>query len=273
MQTPLGRALVALAPLMLTTPVMAQGSFQHQADLSLGTRTSDFGDGFWQASYQYYFIPVDVTGPYALADFLTPRSSLRAAYFTFDSEVDSYSLGGTYHTPSNWQGSFDYTHSNTRTTDYDRYRVTLGYYWLDTGLLSLSYENTEQDGSGYSYDMDEFGVNWRHFWRYQGDSGLDWSLDYRHQSHSSHIYLPDWLDGWKESVNVYHGRADWYFNRSWYLGAAVHYHDGIEDFDYRVRTGYWWQFSRHVALNSSLGTDFDSDESGVAIGLALVGRF
>ncbi|GAA5190078.1 putative porin [Ferrimonas gelatinilytica] len=260
-------ALVGAGTLL---PALAQGEFQHEASAAVGSKGDGFGDGFWRIRYDYAFSPIKVGNqPYALARYLSPASSVRASYSEMD-DFDSFSVGGTYQSPSGWFGLFNYTRNQLEQLDQDEYEGGIGYYLTDTTTLTATYGRYERDYFATESEFNRYGLSLRHYFPLQTTQGLDTEFGYTRVD-DDHRF-PD--GRYQVDGNLYYARADWYITQSWFIGARYGYSDiGDDDDSWIVQTGYWWQIGRVFSLQALVGHEFNTFDDDLTLGLGFTARF
>ncbi|WP_051484586.1 putative porin [Shewanella waksmanii] len=327
MRKPAKYPIIAIAMLAVPSLVLANtGQFNHQADLSyINNDNIDSylsGSDLWQVNYRYYLDEVDVAnGPYALNGFLAQSSQFGAFYTAQQDSLsggakadsDFYGVDATYVFDNGWfvggryQQSKPAQLSNTFSQDSDEYGLSLGYYLNDNASITVFYSNESQDDSYKTLDnfinreektIDGFGIEYRHFIRFETTAGIDFYLVGEkqdiEQTNLSHWQSSPTTSQYQADVYVVSASLDWFINNSWSLGAHYmwrdlsyeynsdrnngYYESGSNSIDQlSLNTAYWWQFSDHLAAQfhaeQFFGDRYDGTLEGFSAGASLIGRF
>ncbi|MBY5993001.1 putative porin [Ferrimonas balearica] len=255
-------ALRLWTALLLLPAAAAQADFQHQASVALGTSSDDFGDGLVQSRYAYYFAPVQVgDAPYRLNTFLSPQSTLRVSY-GFDSNVDLYGVGGTFHSEGGWLAGADYGRLEVFGSTTDSLSLALGYDFQPGQRVTARYATLDRE---WGFDSSTYSIDYLGYFDLASTAGIAVNAGWAHTEY----------DGVGRDNDNLTLAAAWYLTQSWYLGADYLYFDdgGDSDDTWVLSTGYWWQFADHFALTADLSRFLDSGASGVAINLGFQARF
>ncbi|QSX39194.1 putative porin [Shewanella sedimentimangrovi] len=246
--------------------------FQHEASVSYGSNTDDFGDGSWNLGYRFYASPVSQEQqPYALSGFLAQTSNLGAGYTTVDdADLDAYHLDGQYVFGNKWflQAGYDKVEFGSDFASFDTHAYSLGggYYFNDHSAAFASYSRRESDSnqaiSGVS--VDSYGLGIRSFIKMQSTAGVDLQLNLNHSRFNSRYF-----DASNSTLNL---NADWYLTRAWSIGG--HYSIDEDGYDnYGLQTAYWLRLSDNISLTFALAKTIEPDGDGMFANMGLNGRF
>lgn len=231
-----------------TTDVDSSNTFQHEASVTLGTHTDDFGDGLWNLDYRYYFNPVNMeNGPHALSGFLAQESNIGAQYAQMGvvTDIVSYQVDGIYVFDSNWFIGASYNRVDfddnfyivSSVDDIVEYGARIGYFFNSASEVSFSYQ-TSSTSNNQSFSSDTgnvfsssnnsdyhlYSLAMHSFIPLASSTGLEllvnWSyINQDHEFNRSISPNDDFKSTSKTNGNIVTLSADWYINKAWSVGA------------------------------------------------------
>ncbi|WP_228290834.1 putative porin [Shewanella cyperi] len=264
-QIPLALAMMLASGLSYAA---ADVPFQHEASVSYGSNTDDFGDGSWNLGYRFYASPVSQEQqPYALSGFLAQTSNLGAGYTTVDdADLDAYHLDGQYVFSNKWflLAGYDKVEFGSDFASFDSHVYSFGggYYFNDHSAAFASYSRQESDSNwpGSDFSVDHYALGVRSYIKMQSTAGVDLQMNVTHSR----------MDG--DSNSALNLNADWYLTRAWSIGG--HYSiDEDGDDAYGLQTAYWLRLSDNISLTFALAKTIEPDSDGMFANIGLNGRF
>ncbi|NRB22229.1 MAG: putative porin [Shewanella sp.] len=230
----------------------SSNTFQHEANVTLGTHTDELDNGLWSLDYRFYFSPVDTdNSPYALNGFLAQKSNIGAQYAQMSMFTDtvSYSIDGTYVLDSNWfigvnykLLDMDYGNSSlfAQENEASEYGLRLGYYFNETSEVSFTYQSSSMSGeSSYTWlddthksssdsDSKIYSAQVHSFVPLASFSGLDLLASWRYidTSNKHNIsaidgeFIREIQNNSTVDTSIVTLAADWYITKSWSVGAG-----------------------------------------------------
>ncbi|MGI2261114.1 putative porin [Shewanella sp. GXUN23E] len=255
----------------LSISATAQDTFQHQANITLGTVEWDDNqsDELIALSYDYYLAPISTEGPYALNGFLAQTSSLNASFNKAGGDAKLWTAGGTWVFGNNWFVRGNYSITSDNQADFDVINIGGGWFINDATEASLHYISTDIDADcDCNWGTDTWQAQIRSFVALQATAGVDLSASWRNNrgQFESSAYSYD------ESVNAFDLQADWYLTRSLALGAEIIlFDDSNVDSQYSLSAQYWLPLGNTFSLQASLAHELQFSTWEASVGVT--GRF
>ncbi|WKE66004.1 putative porin [Gallaecimonas kandeliae] len=185
----------------------------------------------WDLGYRYYLdSQSNAQHPYDLIPFLNHASWVEGAYDNHNLG-DAYQLGGRFVTQSDWvlEASYSYLDPDHGASD-DAWSIGLGKYLAQGTLLRFNYGNNG--------DADSYRLGLEHLLPVAGSEGLLLKASVTNVD-------PDYGD----NVWVYDLGGDYFFDRSWSVGADLNWNDQSDDFGWGLSSSYWFNDQANVKLS------------------------
>ncbi len=273
----------------ISSPVLANDSYQHDASVTYYDNTESDGSGMFGVDYRYYFSAVSQANkPYLLRGFLSQTSNIGAFYNGIGEDFNTYKVDGEYVLDSKWFLKASYHKFEADSGfDSDNYSIGFGYYFNRSSAAFFDYSSTsgeysigdEMSGSQKSSsDTDNYSVGVRSYIEFDWSSGIYLEASYSYQDYevTSEISLPDFESKMSSSdSNSYAGlAADWYITDSWSVGTSYSYDfDNSDNDNWDISSEYYLPISNGIAAVFGIQTNLDSDIDGMGYRIGVNGRF
>ncbi|MDO6610836.1 putative porin [Shewanella sp. 1_MG-2023] len=272
----------------ISSSVLANDSYQHDASVTYYDNTESDASGSFGVDYRYYFDPVSQTNkPYLLRGFLSQTSNIGAFYNGINDDVDIYRINGEYVFDSKWFVKASYQKFKLDPSyDSDNYSVGVGYYFNRSSSVFFDYSNTSggydfSDGTSIQKsdtDQDNFTLGANSYITFGWTKGILLAGQYTYSDYTikSEFSFPDYQSKTTntDSSSQLELAADWYITDSWSVGTSYSYDfDNSDNDNWDISSEYYLPISNGIAAVFGIQTNLDSDIDGMGYRIGVNGRF